>query len=123
MLIEQKNRILAKITADIRDTGVKKNLTVGEGRRGTAGARLRMVGVGGMDVYRGQGRSHCNKILVEKLGLLLVAGCLYRQVSITEERNFLAIHGKIPFTTFQPWGNSTGPCLMQEQIALAHFQD
>lgn len=39
----------------------------------TAGARLRMVGVGGIGAYRGQGRSRDNKILVEKLGLLLVA--------------------------------------------------
>lgn len=44
-------------------------------------------------------------------------------MSITEERNFLANHVKIPLVPLQSWGNSTDPCLMQEQIALAHFQD
>lgn len=76
MLIEQKGRTLAKITADIRDTGVKNYMTVGGGETWdsrTAGARLRMVGVGGIGIYRGQGISHNNMILVEKLGLLLVA--------------------------------------------------
>lgn len=75
MLIEQKGRTLAKIAADIRDTGVKNYMAVGRGDVGqlnSAGARRRMVGVGGIGIYRGQGRSHDNKILVEKLGLLLV---------------------------------------------------